>query len=189
MTGFAIEQWHQTGSFSAMVSRCHVEDRTTVESTVARAASEPALFPKGVELRFRWQDSLDCWRWYDSRFQAVADGNSDARIIGCIRESAEPADIPRLVCAPESPPRLPQVDVDGPAADILGADGLGLTRIQGHVLDLILGGLSNKQIALRLGRSIRTVEDHRRRIMHRLGAKNAIDLVRRILEVRSTKRL
>lgn len=187
MTGFAVEQWRQAGSFSAMVSRCHADDRTAVESTLARAAREPALFRQGVELRFRWQDSFDCWRWYDSRFKAVIDNcGSDVRIIGCIRESSDTADAakPSSEVSPPSPPE----DVAPPVADILAAEGLGLTHIQSQVLELILGGLSNKEIATHLQRSIRTVEDHRRRIMRRLGAKNSVDLVRRILEVRSAKR-
>lgn len=56
-----------------------------------------------------------------------------------------------------------------------------LTRRERDVLAQIAGGASNKEAARRLGISPRTVEVHRARIMDKLGARNAADLVRIVL--------
>jgi DNA-binding CsgD family transcriptional regulator len=45
-------------------------------------------------------------------------------------------------------------------------------------------GASNKEAGRRLGISPRTVEVHRARIMDKLGAKNAADLIRIVLSER-----
>ena len=60
-----------------------------------------------------------------------------------------------------------------------------LTRRERELLDLISSGATNKEAALRLGISPRTVEDHRAGIMKKLGAKNAVDLMRIVMMARS----
>jgi FixJ family two-component response regulator len=49
------------------------------------------------------------------------------------------------------------------------------------VLAQLTDGASNKEAALRLGLSARTVEGHRANIMKKIGVKNAAELVRRVL--------
>jgi FixJ family two-component response regulator len=62
-----------------------------------------------------------------------------------------------------------------------------LTSREKEVLNLIAGGASNKEAGRQLGISPRTIEVHRARIMEKLGAKNAADLVRIVLsEVRGS---
>lgn len=56
-----------------------------------------------------------------------------------------------------------------------------LTSREREVLNLIAGGASNKEAGRQLGISPRTIEVHRARIMEKLGAKNAADLVRIVL--------
>jgi DNA-binding CsgD family transcriptional regulator len=56
-----------------------------------------------------------------------------------------------------------------------------LTPRECVVLDLIVGGSSNKEGAHRLGIATRTFEVHRAHIMEKLGARNAADLVRMTL--------
>ncbi|WP_420411692.1 response regulator transcription factor [Roseibium sp.] len=56
-----------------------------------------------------------------------------------------------------------------------------LTRREQEVLKEITGGASNKEAGRSLNISPRTVEVHRARIMEKLGARNAADLVRIVL--------
>jgi two-component system, LuxR family, response regulator FixJ len=71
-----------------------------------------------------------------------------------------------------------------------GAGGVLSNQFPGHdlltprereVLAQIAGGASNKEAGRQLGISPRTIEVHRARIMEKLGAKNAADLVRIVL--------
>ena len=68
-----------------------------------------------------------------------------------------------------------------PAATGAARGFRNLTRREREVLQMITMGLSNKEAALKLGISSRTVEVHRLHVMHKLGAKNTADLMRMIL--------
>jgi two-component system response regulator FixJ len=59
----------------------------------------------------------------------------------------------------------------------------GLSPRQREVMNFVAEGLSNKQIALQLGISPRTVENYRAWVMERLGATNVAELVRKVLTV------
>ena len=63
------------------------------------------------------------------------------------------------------------------------AKGKTLTRSEIKILREVVKGKSNKEIATDLRRSVRTVENHRHRLMHKLGAKNAVDLVKRAVRI------
>jgi FixJ family two-component response regulator len=56
-----------------------------------------------------------------------------------------------------------------------------LTDRQREVMQLTAAGLSNKEIALRLHISRRTVESHRAWMMERMQARNLADLVRKVV--------
>jgi FixJ family two-component response regulator len=60
-----------------------------------------------------------------------------------------------------------------------------LTMRERDVLLQITGGSSNKEAGRELGISPRTVEVHRARILEKLGAKNAADLVRIVMSQRA----
>ncbi len=68
---------------------------------------------------------------------------------------------------------------DGPAAAFPGSELL--TRREHEVLALITASATNKEAAQTLGISQRTVEIHRAHIMHKLGAKNSVDLARKVM--------
>ena len=59
-----------------------------------------------------------------------------------------------------------------------------LTRAEMEVLRLILDGKSNKETARLLHRSVRTVEDHRCHIMHKMGVDNLVGLVKKAAAMR-----
>ena len=65
------------------------------------------------------------------------------------------------------------------ARDFPGHDRL--TAREGDVLERIAQGESNKEAGRELGISPRTIEVHRARIMEKLAAKNAADLMRIVL--------
>ena len=55
--------------------------------------------------------------------------------------------------------------------------GEQLTEREEQILEMLIGGMTNRQIADRLVLSVRTVEWHRSRIQTKLGAKDRADLV------------
>lgn len=59
-----------------------------------------------------------------------------------------------------------------------------LTKRQRQILDLILQGQGNKQIAAHLGINQRTVESHRALVMKHMGASSLAELVRMASSVR-----
>jgi len=56
-----------------------------------------------------------------------------------------------------------------------------LTQREREVLDLIIAGKLNKQIADVLGISIKTVEVHRARVMEKMGARSLAELVQHVI--------
>lgn len=74
--------------------------------------------------------------------------------------------------------------IDG-LADFPGLDLL--TRRERDVLAQVTHGASNKEAGRRLGISPRTIEVHRARIMDKLGARNAADLMRIVLSQISSR--
>ena len=93
----------------------------------------------------------------------------DARsLVGRVRDAiAARAQPRRNGNGTDQPPRFPGFDL--------------LTPREREVLALIAASATNKEAASRLGISQRTVEIHRAHIMHKLGAKNSVDLARKVL--------
>jgi two-component system response regulator FixJ len=60
-----------------------------------------------------------------------------------------------------------------------------LTEREREVLDLLILGKQNKQIAQDLGVSPRTVEIHRARVMEKMDAQSVAELVRMMMDTRS----
>ncbi|MEW6249155.1 MAG: response regulator transcription factor [Planctomycetota bacterium] len=59
-----------------------------------------------------------------------------------------------------------------------------LTPREREVLELVVAGRANKQIAAELGVTQKTVEVHRKRVMQKMGVRSAVALTRLILEQR-----
>jgi len=64
--------------------------------------------------------------------------------------------------------------------------GQSLTRAEEEILELIIAGKGNKEIAYLLHRSVRTIEWHRNRIMRKLNVDNIVDLVKTAVGFRSS---
>lgn len=60
-----------------------------------------------------------------------------------------------------------------------------LTGRQSEILDHVLAGSTNEEIATLLGISRRTVETHRLRVMAALGAHNTAELVGKVVWLRA----
>jgi DNA-binding NarL/FixJ family response regulator len=149
------------------------------------------------------RDTLETLRFHLQAIQSDNEQLLDARAIrNTIRESVqkalqETAESRRLVEQlagggnPAGPPEAVSSDpqhlhgviassdcaADLPVAQARRAKDL-LTAREREVLTLINAGWSNKEGAHRLQISIRTFEAHRAQIMRKLGARNAVDLVR-----------
>ena len=77
---------------------------------------------------------------------------------------------------------FPEQDcIEGTVQDI--SIGKLLTSTEREVLDLLMQGKSNKEIAWGTSRSIRTIEDHRARIMRKLGVDNIVALTQKVLNI------
>jgi two-component system response regulator FixJ len=61
-----------------------------------------------------------------------------------------------------------------------------LTQRQRQVMQLIVQGLSNKEVAMRLGLSPRTVENYRAWVMEKMGAASLAALVRTVVLLESS---
>ena len=61
--------------------------------------------------------------------------------------------------------------------------GVVLTQVERTVLQLVAAGKSNKEIAARLHRSQRTIENHRHRLMRKLKVSSTAALVRTALQL------
>ncbi|WP_398312862.1 response regulator transcription factor [Zoogloea sp.] len=63
-----------------------------------------------------------------------------------------------------------------------------LTQREREVLDLIIAGKLNKQIADVLGISIKTVEVHRARVMEKMAAQSLAELVQTVMAIEGVQR-
>jgi len=61
--------------------------------------------------------------------------------------------------------------------------GRSLTKTEMRVLNFVLEGKTNREIAETLSRSIKTIEVHRSHIMKKFDVDNAIDLTKRAIEL------
>jgi FixJ family two-component response regulator len=59
-----------------------------------------------------------------------------------------------------------------------------LSPRQHQVMELIVAGLSSKEIGMRLNLSAKTVDNHRAWVMERIGARNLAELVRMAINIR-----
>ena len=82
---------------------------------------------------------------------------------------------------PATSEKLPEMDglLEDTLVNIRPAEPL--TKRETQILKLVVSGNTNKKIAQKLYRTERTVEYHRNRLMRKLGAKTAADLIKRAI--------
>ena len=71
--------------------------------------------------------------------------------------------------------------IDGAMQDVTASKIL--TEAELMVLRLVLQGKTNKDIAEELKRSVRTIEEHRSHIMHRMGVNNLVELAKEAVKL------
>jgi two-component system response regulator FixJ len=102
--------------------------------------------------------------------------------LGAVDFIEKPFDEKRLLASiQEAVDRIRQVRDESADLRELRARADSLTDRQREVMDLAAAGLSNKEIALRLQISPRTVEIHRAWMMERMQARNLAELVRMVV--------
>ena len=113
-------------------------------------------------------------RWVLQAILDIADQRSHAPVPGAEPEPERRAPPPNEGRpAPADPHRFSR----------LGEAPYYVTTRELEVLDLLLAGLSNKEVAGKLGISFKTVQAHRQRVMDKLGARSPMhlaEIVRRV---------
>lgn len=71
----------------------------------------------------------------------------------------------------------------------LSAKNYDITKREKQILGMIAEGIGNKEIAEKLGKSIRTIETHRFNIMKKLKVNNVVELLRKLDDEPGLKQL
>jgi PAS domain S-box-containing protein len=189
LSGFTSDELYQAG-YLAILARTHPEDLPGVESATEELARQTDPARRCGVLQYRWMDKSGNWRSCRESVRIVCDDSgTPVEMVGCVREAVEEMEAINQsgIGGDDSPASLPFPQAATTDEDrlnkMLDEADLGLTRIQRRVLAMVLAGLPSKQIARRLHRSVRTVEDHRYRIMRKVGAENSVDLARKVLQL------
>lgn len=152
-------------------------------------AAAPAFDCIVADVRMPGLTGLDLVRRFSEEGRSVPiiliTGHGDVDMaVAAIKQGAfdfieKPFDESRLLAAIENAARA-RARTQAETTDLadLRARFAGLSERQRQVLELAVTGLSNKEIAARLGISYRTVEIHRAWMMERMGARNLAELVR-----------
>lgn len=106
----------------------------------------------------------------DGAFDFLEKPFDDTRLVESIHRATEASDRHRSR-------RAAQAEMSARIAE--------LTERQRQVMELVVQGLSSKEIAQSLGISPRTVENYRAWVMEKMGATNLADLVRKVMLLQS----
>jgi DNA-binding NarL/FixJ family response regulator len=123
----------------------------------------------------------------DSAYARVAHAAGAA---GHVVKDAESAELLAAIRAVHRGRTL--VQVGGQAAPTAEAEGGGAVPVlsprEQQVLELLVHGHTNREIAARLSLSVKTIETHRARLTDKLGLRNRAELVRLALDLGLLKR-
>jgi two-component system response regulator FixJ len=163
----------------------------SAESFLADAEAGP---PQCVvtDIRMPGMSGLELQRELKARDAAVPviliTGHGDiAMAVQAIKQGAfdfieKPLDDERLIASiAQAVERGQRVRVEQSERELLEARVAELSPRQVEVMHLVANGFSNKEIALKLDISPRTVENYRAWVMEKMGASNLADLVRKVI--------
>lgn len=74
-----------------------------------------------------------------------------------------------------------------PARSVEKKQQYDLSKRESQILRMLVKGISNKEIAKQLNKSIRTIETHRFNIMKKLRVNNVVELLKKVEEEKSLK--
>jgi two-component system response regulator FixJ len=149
-----------------------------------------------TDIRMPGMSGLELQRELKARDAAVPviliTGHGDvAMAVQAIKNGAfdfieKPLDDNRLIASiAQAVERGQRARVEQSERALLEARVAELSPRQVDVLHLVADGFSNKEIALKLDISPRTVENYRARVMEKMGANNLADLVRKVVAYRT----
>lgn len=141
-----------------------------------------------VDLRLPGMDGLAVHRWLTSEFPGVpvviVTAHGDVRmavtaIKAGVADFVEKPFEPKVLlnCLREALTRDPNQRRKHHGTEIVRARRERLTVREREVMDLVIGGHSNKTIGIRLAISHRTVENHRARVMEKMEARHLSELI------------
>jgi two-component system response regulator FixJ len=170
-----------------MTVRCHASSEDFLQSF----GSEPVRCVVS-DIRMPGMSGLELQRELKKRDAAVPviliTGHGDiAMAVSAIKNGAfdfieKPFDAERLVeSITLAIERGQRARIEQDARAQLQAHVAELSPRQVEVMRLVAEGFSNKEIALKLDISPRTVENYRAWVMEKMGAKNLADLVRKVM--------
>jgi two-component system response regulator FixJ len=175
-----------------------VRSYASAERFLADSATEP---PQCVvtDIRMPGMSGLELHRELKTRDAAVPviliTGHGDiAMAVQAIKQGAfdfieKPFDDERLIASIlQAIERGQRLRVEQSERAMLEARLAELTPRQVEVMHLVADGFSNKEIALRLNISPRTVENYRAWVMEKMAAENLADLVRKVIALSPSSR-
>jgi two-component system response regulator FixJ len=163
----------------------------SAESFLADAEAGPAQCVV-TDIRMPGMSGLELQRELKARDAAVPviliTGHGDiAMAVQAIKQGAfdfieKPLDDERLIASiAQAVERGQRARVEQSERELLEARVAELSPRQVEVMHLVADGFSNKEIALKLDISPRTVENYRAWVMEKMGASNLADLVRKVI--------
>jgi FixJ family two-component response regulator len=93
----------------------------------------------------------------------------------------------QLVALIEQAAKLGQLPAEERQGPCVAARLASLTQREREVIDLVVQGLKNRQIADQLGISVKTVEAHRARVMEKMSVGSVAELVQVTLAVQRSR--
>lgn len=169
---------------------------SSAEQFLIAGGEEQPLHCVVADVRMPGLSGIDLTRRMASRHDAApiilitAHGDVDMAVtaikLGAFDFIEKPFDEKRLLeSINNAVSRAPQARTEVHDLEDLRTRADSLTGRQREVMELAAAGLSNKEIALRLQISPRTVENHRAWMMERMGARNLAELVRMVMRLQT----